>query len=280
MKKNKDFFPWPWLMAISVFVIVVWFATWFLTWRFIPLAERSSFGEMFGSVNALFSGLAMGGIIVAIFLQKKDLALQKEELKLTREEFITQNETLKKQRFENTFFHLLNIHLEKKNNLLSDHSNGVFLGLLGSYDERKKMRVFKRQQNDSSFPLYKAISNYEDLETVIIEVFTSMFNGQSTEISSYFTHLYICFKFIYDTTLINSDEKSFYASTIKSQLSNDEMRLLFYYCLVPEMGKPYFTYLIKEYNILENLNLSRLHPYYQFVYDMVIYTATNPFEKK
>lgn len=47
---------------------------------------RGTFGDMFGSVNALFSGLAFAGIILTIFLQSKELSLQREELSYTREE--------------------------------------------------------------------------------------------------------------------------------------------------------------------------------------------------
>lgn len=47
---------------------------------------RGQFGDMFGVVNTLFSGLAFAGVIYAILLQRQDLALQREELKLTREE--------------------------------------------------------------------------------------------------------------------------------------------------------------------------------------------------
>ena len=47
---------------------------------------RGQFGDIFGAVNALFSGLAFAGLIYAILLQREDLGLQREELKLTREE--------------------------------------------------------------------------------------------------------------------------------------------------------------------------------------------------
>jgi len=47
---------------------------------------RGMFGDMFGAVNALFSGLAFAGVIYAILLQSKELELQREELKLTRQE--------------------------------------------------------------------------------------------------------------------------------------------------------------------------------------------------
>ena len=82
---------------------------------------RGTFGDQFGAVNALFSGLAFTGLIYTIILQRKDLELQRNDLKLQREELVLtrhemeeqtaefekQNETLKVQRFENTFFNML-----------------------------------------------------------------------------------------------------------------------------------------------------------------------------
>ena len=38
---------------------------------------RASFGDMFGAVNALFSGLALAGVVFAILLQHQDLSLQR-----------------------------------------------------------------------------------------------------------------------------------------------------------------------------------------------------------
>lgn len=38
------------------------------------------FGDTFGVANALFSGLAFCGVIIAIILQKRELKLQREEL--------------------------------------------------------------------------------------------------------------------------------------------------------------------------------------------------------
>lgn len=47
---------------------------------------RGQFGDVFGAVNALFSGMAFAGLIYAILLQREDLALQRKELELTRQE--------------------------------------------------------------------------------------------------------------------------------------------------------------------------------------------------
>jgi hypothetical protein len=45
---------------------------------------KGQFGDMFGSINALFSGLAFGGVIFTILLQRNELALQRQELIETR----------------------------------------------------------------------------------------------------------------------------------------------------------------------------------------------------
>lgn len=46
--------------------------------------ERGTYGDMFGAVNSLFSGLAFAGIVYTILLQRQELSLQREELRLTR----------------------------------------------------------------------------------------------------------------------------------------------------------------------------------------------------
>jgi hypothetical protein len=45
---------------------------------------------MFGAANALFSGFAFAGVIFAILLQRRELALQREELRFTRVELENQ----------------------------------------------------------------------------------------------------------------------------------------------------------------------------------------------
>lgn len=50
------------------------------------IVDRANFGESFGAVNALFSGLALAGVAIAIYLQSQELGLQRDELRLTREE--------------------------------------------------------------------------------------------------------------------------------------------------------------------------------------------------
>lgn len=80
---------------------------------------RGLFGDSFGAVNALVSALAFAGMIVAFVLQRYELRLQRKELRDSRGEmrrqtkqFKIQNDNLELQRFENTFFHMLELHKE------------------------------------------------------------------------------------------------------------------------------------------------------------------------
>lgn len=46
----------------------------------------SEFGDMFGGLSALFSGLSFAGVIIAILMQMQELKLTRDEMKLTRYE--------------------------------------------------------------------------------------------------------------------------------------------------------------------------------------------------
>ena len=68
-------------------VLVLWAASFFVVVRLFPdWPTRGTFGDAFGAVNALFSGLALAGVVYAIILQRNELALQREELSATRAE--------------------------------------------------------------------------------------------------------------------------------------------------------------------------------------------------
>ncbi len=71
----------------AIFVVALWLsALWMGNTFFQSWQERGQFGDLFGSVNALFSGLAFVGLIYAILLQRQELSLQRAELRLQREE--------------------------------------------------------------------------------------------------------------------------------------------------------------------------------------------------
>lgn len=61
-------------------IIALWFfSSYFIYYRW-PEKEpgAGTIGDMFGAVNALFSGLAFAAIIITIWMQRADIKLQRE----------------------------------------------------------------------------------------------------------------------------------------------------------------------------------------------------------
>ena len=128
MKKNI-----VWVMLGGV--VVLFLLNMSLIWVNNDPNWRGTFGDQFGAVNALFSGLAFAGLIYTIILQRRDLKLQRNDLKLQREElaltrkemeeqtaeFEKQNETMKRQRFESLFYNMLNLQQQIVDGLRYDY---------------------------------------------------------------------------------------------------------------------------------------------------------------
>jgi hypothetical protein len=97
--KDRKFF------GLIILVLFLWTLSAILLFRFYPtLEERGQFGDMFGAVNSLFSGLAMAGVVYAVVLQVHELREAREEAKkneaareLQAQIFTRQLQTLEKQ---------------------------------------------------------------------------------------------------------------------------------------------------------------------------------------
>ncbi|MBD0399949.1 hypothetical protein [Flammeovirga sp. EKP202] len=50
--------------------------------------QRGTFGDLFGAVNSLFSGLAFAGLMYTIFLTQQDLEIQRKEVYENRKQLI------------------------------------------------------------------------------------------------------------------------------------------------------------------------------------------------
>jgi hypothetical protein len=85
-KIDKDDKLKPLIFAF-ILIAIVWVLSYFIVKHFIPAEnDRGTFGDTFGAINSLFSGLALAGIIYTILLQRKELSLQRLELIETRRE--------------------------------------------------------------------------------------------------------------------------------------------------------------------------------------------------
>lgn len=82
MPESQRSNPWKIGFLILAIAVVLWVGYAVTVPRLFMSWEKSNqFGGMFGGIGALFSGLALAGVVVAVLMQKEELELQREELK-------------------------------------------------------------------------------------------------------------------------------------------------------------------------------------------------------
>lgn len=244
---EKNELNWKAPTLIVSLVILLWS----LTWVFLSKdPQRGTFGDMFGSVNALFSGLAFAGVIFAILLQRKELALQRNELELTREELkgqkqemALQNKTLQKQNFESTFFQLLRSQQEILNQIDLRNNNGQV-----TTTGRDSINVFCDRFRRLWIKNHSQLGGNTELER-INNTYLNFYSSHQHEIGHYFRSLYHIVKLVHNSELEN---KRLYTNLLRAQLSSYELVLLFYNCL-SDLGNEKFKPLIEEYSLLKNM---------------------------
>lgn len=285
---NKWFFR-NWIWFVSLGIVIVWGCTFFLLLYDSDkgLGDTGKFGDMFGAVNALFSGFAFAGMIYAIRLQSRELSqtnkemevqneilqLQKEELSETRGEFKKQNQTLVLQRFETTFFHLLTQHHQildnlsfrvgsksyVKRNVIDYFSKILVNSHRGRYTEVKTSGEGYLKVDSYKMPL---VNSHESAFKSIQQSYDKCFDHSNHSIlSHYFRNLYHIFKFISQSKEIPTERQQFYASLVVAQLSQEEQLLIFHNMMIPSLGYPKFLFLDKRFDILGNMSEKQLEEY-------------------
>ena len=266
---------WRTLLCAGLAVFAIWLLSWILIDVFIADSDRGTFGDKFGAINALFSGLAFAGLIVTLLYQKEELKLQREELAQTREElkgqreeFVEQNKTMKRQRFENTFFNMLSLQQEIVANLSYEYyvNPGICPANIPAeqfYGNSLKSVLHGREVFEGMYHraiIYYNGKRYADGVHNIIRSFGSQTYANinaTTRFDHYFRHLYRIYKYVDSTDLIEDNERYDYACIIRSQLSDYELVMLFYNCLTTN-GRENFKPLIEKYTIFNNLRTELL----------------------
>lgn len=220
---------------------------------------------MSGTVASIWSLAGLFFIYVAFLGQKQQLLNQQLEImysqlevKYTRlelsgqkEEMMEQNNTLRLQKFENTFFQLLSL----------------FNSIVNSLDIRNRKTLAVTTSGRDCFVIfYKRLSNYLDaiidsegtgmkelrnasiIETV--EAYDKLYSEDKSDMSHYFRTIYHIIKFIDASDIENKKQ---YISIARAQLSSYEQILIFYNCL-HENGSEKFKPLIEKYALFKNID--------------------------
>jgi hypothetical protein len=214
--KNND--RWFSIGSLSLFFVIL--ASIFLIWYclgnyFINTyyigdeTKAGQRGDTYGIVNSLFASLAFAGLFYTILLQRF-------ELRQTRAEFEKQNTTFKSQRFENTFFNLMNFHKQTV-----DGGEQFFVRVkreiqrnIGELDLSSKMTT-----NFGTTPLELAETRFRQL----------MHQNFIHYIQKYLQSLTTILNYLFETKLIGDEEKQLFYGILESSLGRNERRILFYH---------------------------------------------------
>lgn len=94
-QKEDDFFRWWKILLVFFGVLFVGLLIGIVPWVVFSLRpdwakafpdKAGLWGDSFGFVNALLSALAFAGVLVTLWMQRRELQLQRDEMKLTRQE--------------------------------------------------------------------------------------------------------------------------------------------------------------------------------------------------
>lgn len=243
MNKIPKYYAW---LAIGL-VIVLYCISWILICRyFTDFQDRANFGDMFGAVNALFTGLAFAGVIITILLQKEELSRQSQEMQNSRVELQgqkiqleNQSKLLAQQAFENTFFQLLEYH----NNfirLMKYNNSG------GNDAIRSLLEEFGRKY-------YEGRASPTDLQ-FLQNIYGKFYDNSKHHYLPFINNLLFALELIANAQIEN---KIFYANILKSQLSIKAKELVFYHVL-SRFSDDFHIDLVRKYNLFSELSESDL----------------------
>lgn len=263
-------------------VVIIWFGiNWYIAKKFPEPETAGDFGEQFGAVEALFSGLAFALFFYTMWLQRIDLVnqqeillAQKEELRLTREvhaaqaeEFRISNETARMAKFENTYFGQLRDFRELIRYLKFCKYEGVDVFDVifklfvqywntNSYEGELGKKEFIDRNIDCGTITYgiridAEYLNAENPREVLRKKYDEFSLVHRDIISHYFRALY-CMFLVVEEAGLPAESKQFYLRLLRAQLTNNELILIFLNG-ISSVGQDTSTF-IEKYSLFKHLD--------------------------
>jgi Putative phage abortive infection protein len=265
------------LLTCTAVVVVSWFIVFVVGWitwdPHVGTKARGDFGSSFGTLSALFAGLAFVGATTAAFLQWEQLKEHRREL----QEMSTADSM---RAVEGRFFHLLSsLQTAVNETRLATKAGGVMGRQAVKRIADRLLRDFadtrKRRSAGTELPL-------EDRRADIDEWYARFHAGEYEEgrkhaarFGDIVAHLcrltFHVLQFV-DESDIERKDKEFYARIVRAHLSGPELVLLFYNCL-SRYGYPEHHALADRYNLFQDMNRDPLvNPY-----DVLLYKSLERF---
>jgi|GEM_PF-2132614 len=237
------------VVLLLYFLLLMWQYSWMLMSREMlddpDLGKRGLFGDSFGAINALFSGLALGGVIIAIMMQRTELKLQREEMKASNEsqqlqtkEFEEQVTQMQLHQFENHFFQLLNSWVKARDTVAWEIRGmgpaGPNVRLIFGVEAISKMSNIISSGIDATAASIGGKDGYSSVN--IEDIAQRFYLAHGNTVNSYMS-LWMCLMLFINTSPVLYDldktvwkrRQSSYIDIVKAHMAQCELELLGYW---------------------------------------------------
>lgn len=246
-----------WLISVVIFLVSIYGGFLFIiSWPIndFSISNAGVFGDSFGVLTSLFSGLAFAGLIITILMQREELQLQREEISLTRgelsgqkKEMQKQNEYLNIQRFENTFFKMIELldlcrkDINFREAYGRDAIRNLYKSLIEEYFHKtswpdgRTHRVFK-----------ESCKTKEGVSTA----YKDFYEMSGDELGQYYRTMFNVLKLVDSADFLPN--KKIYTNLLRAQLSRYELLLLLFNC-ISSYGDGKMAPLVIKFDLLKHL---------------------------
>lgn len=199
-----------------------------------------------GTVGSIW---ALAGVILfflALIYQKRELVLQRMELHESRKIMESQSRTIAIQQFENTFFQLLNFHINAANQIrlvnvgTSRKSMNPFDALFADF--KKDANALKKRRKSDAGATKPSDESFE-------HCFLAVYEGYKNTFQHYLENYKTLLLFIKN----KSEDPAFYYNILKSHFTEQEVLIHFYY-LVLIAKNPDLKLIAEKHHLFQKLN--------------------------
>ncbi|MCF1486082.1 hypothetical protein LZ838_01755 [Pseudomonas sp. AA27] len=190
------------------------------------IESAGTFGDSFGALNSLFTGLGFAGLLVTIFLQREDLKLTRLELSETRNEIKSQSETFRQQQFEESFYRLLTLYkanLEQVSVKSGRTPEERIHGVTALRQKQKKFDEACATQRGLQFPSAEKPQEQEDYAYHLYLICNSNLPQQARYMETLSSLLMLIEKDCY-----SASRREYYLNILSSQFTTHEVKYMFY----------------------------------------------------
>lgn len=273
----------------------------YVSLKFVGQIDKlGQFGDFFGGVlNPLLSFMALLGVLYTIRTQGQELKEAREETRIANRIQDKQTAVFERQNFESVFFRLIDVHTrtaerirDKSDPKVGDGFQAAVRSVLMHHSYARANFAIAQQAKPK--PQYEAQSLKAQTDQQLLQrAFEGGVDGEKrVMLSQYYRNMYQILKLVDGFKIFASDEQKGkrsprqirleylnrrqYSNILRAQLSDDELKLMFFNCLTPH-GAGLKAY-VEQYSLMKHLHISEFLGGDQILLDMYEETAYADYE--